>query len=159
MIRLEKMTYDMAVTFNSYIDDKIIKYALFDSNFVEEFNYYASDNINNLQGTINNYLYAIYDDIDPIGYIVLNIFIDEKNNLVGCSINPIIIFKEYRKCGYGYQVLEILKDKEVINENIKYLECLIDKDNKESISLFSKSNFHVVYSKENFVCMRFKIKK
>ena len=89
-----KMTYELSLELNQYIDSLIKEFALFDSNFSDEFLYYESDkSIQN--DIINNYLYLIEDNNNYIGYIVLNIFKDGFNR-IGCNINPIIVFEEYR---------------------------------------------------------------
>ena len=146
-----KMTYELSLELNQYIDSLIKEFALFDSNFTDEFLYYESDkSIQN--DIINNYLYLIEDNNNYIGYIVLNIFKDEFNR-IGCNINPIIVFEKYRNNGYGNMILqESFKD--IVKEDIKYLEATIDILNIASYKIFIKNYFKEYNRKDNFIYLR-----
>ena len=146
-----KMTYELSLELNQYIDSLIKEFALFDSNFTDEFLYYESDkSIQN--DIINNYLYLIEDNNNYIGYIVLNIFKDEFNR-IGCNINPIIVFEKYRNKGYGNIILqESFKD--IVKEDIKYLEATIDILNIASYKIFIKNDFKEYNRKDNFIYLR-----
>ena len=125
---------------------------MFDSDFTEEYLYYQSkEAVTN--SIINNYVLAVYDNESIIGYLVLNIFIDE-NNIKGCNINPIIVFNKYRNKGYGYNIINTLFRSNVIKEDIKYYECAIDKTNIESITLFKKLEFVECGQHNNYNYMR-----
>ena len=146
-----KMTYELSLELNQYIDSLIKEFALFDSNFSDEFLYYESDkSIQN--DIINNYLYLIEDNNNYIGYIVLNIFKDGFNR-IGCNINPIIVFEEYRNNGYGNMILqESFID--IVKEDIKYLEATIDILNIASYKIFIKNDFKEYNRKDNFIYLR-----
>ena len=152
MIKFINMTLELSKELNNNIDSKIKEYALFDSDFTEEFLYYKSKEAIT-DSIINNYVLAVYDNANIVGYLVLNIFIDE-NNIKGCNINPIIVFNPYRNKGYGYNILNTLFRSNVIKEDIKYYECAIDKSNIESITLFNKLEFKEYNQKDNFIYMR-----
>lgn len=146
------MTLELSKELNKYIDSNIKKYALFDSDFTEEYLYYQSKE-SITDSIINNYVLAVYDNANIIGYLVLNIFIDE-NNIKGCNINPIIVFNQYRNKGYGYNILNTLFESNIIKEDIKYYECAIDKTNIESIALFNKLKFKEHNQNKNYIYMR-----
>ena len=152
MIRFIPMTLELSKELNKYIDSNIKKYALFDSDFTEEYLYYQSKEAIT-DSIINNYVLAVADNANIIGYLVLNIFIDE-NNIKGCNINPIIVFNPYRNKGYGCKIITSLYSSNLIKEDIKYYECAIDKTNIESIALFNKSGFIEYDDKDNFIYMR-----
>jgi len=146
------MTLELSKELNNNIDSKIKEYALFDSDFTEEYLYYQSKEAIT-DSIINNYVLAVYDNANIIGYLVLNIFIDE-NNIKGCNINPIIVFNKYRNKGYGYNTLNTLFESNIIKEDIKYYECAIDKTNIESVALFNKLEFKKYNQNKNFIYMR-----
>ena len=152
MIKFTKMTYELSVELNKYIDSKIKEFALFDSTFSIEYEYYNSkESIKD--PIINNYVLAVYDNETIIGYLVLNIFIDE-NNEYGCNINPIIVFSPYRNKGYGFNIINTLFKSNIIKEDVKHYECAIDKTNIESLALFKKLEFVECGQHNNYIYLR-----
>ncbi|MDE6583835.1 MAG: hypothetical protein K2K15_00380, partial [Anaeroplasmataceae bacterium] len=70
MIEYKDCTKDIAMSMNSWLsDEKIIKYAMFDSSFVDEYLYYQD---NTYEEKIRDVLKVVYIDGILMGYIVLN---------------------------------------------------------------------------------------
>lgn len=119
-------------------DEKIISYAMFDSTFAEEYEYYQK---NTYEGKINDFLKVIYFDHRLIGYMVLNYYTYDEIYEVG--INPIIINPKYQNQGYGKQVLDacVHQIEQLVEGSVDQIFATIDKSNLASLHLFESVGF------------------
>ncbi|MDE7263958.1 MAG: GNAT family N-acetyltransferase [Anaeroplasmataceae bacterium] len=137
-------------------DKKIISYAMFDSTFAEEYEYYQK---NTYEGKIRDLIKVVFLDHILIGYMVLNYYTYDSIYEVG--INPIIINPKYQNQGYGKQVLDscVHEIEEIVDGRVDQIFATIDKSNLASIHLFESVGFYKKKEEGNFYSYYFDCKK
>lgn len=141
-------TKEIALELNSWLTDETTKkYAMFDSKFDEEFEFYQS---NSYEEQIKDVLKVVYVDDILMGYVVLNYYAYDGIREVG--INPLIIHPAYRNQDYGYQILSHLVEhiEEFIGDCVNQIYAAIDQTNLKSISLFERVGFRYSTMNDNF---------
>ena len=151
MIKFKKQSLEYAKVMNTWINEDIKKYALFDNDFIGEYNYYKE----NSDGENKAHLFAVFNDKEMIGYLAIITWSD--CGVYGHTINPIIINPKYQNQGFGVKVINELieklnHDKESIAEVI---EAVVDKENKKAIKLFKHLGFERINREDNFIQFNF----
>ena len=134
---------------NSWLsDEKIIKYAMFDSSFVDEFEFYQN---NTYEEKIGDVLKAIYIDGILMGYVVLNYYTYE--NIFEVGINPFIINPHYQNQGFGKKILSDLtiQVESLVQGKVDQIYATIEKTNVFSIHLFEAVGFVQKEVHDNFL--------
>ena len=83
---------------------------------------------------------------EPIGTIDLFEF-DPMNLRAGVGV---LIFEPFRKNGYAFEAIELVKQYTKNTLIMNQLYCNISSDNKESISLFKKCGFEMIGTKKQW---------
>ncbi|MDE7105893.1 MAG: GNAT family N-acetyltransferase [Anaeroplasmataceae bacterium] len=149
MIEFKNCTKEIATSMNSWLsDEKIIKYAMFDSSFVDEFEYYQD---NTYEEKIRDVLKAIYVDGILMGYAVLNYY--TYDNIFEVGINPFIINPYYQNQGFGKRILSELtiQIEGLVQGKVDQIFATIEKTNLYSIHLFEAVGFIQKEEHDNFL--------
>lgn len=139
MIRYEKFTSAIANSFDDLIDDEITMCSfmgMFD--FAHAYKYFAQPNTNS--DIINKYAYAVYDDDKPVGFISCETYSFKKNKIT-CQIDPIAVFKDSRRKGYGTAILNDLKEGKLVEEKLAFICCILNVENDAGIEFLKKNKF------------------
>lgn len=139
MIKYKDCTKEIAMSMNSWLsDEKIIKFAMFDSNFVDEYLYYQG---NMYDEKIMDALKVIYIDDILIGYAVLNYY--TYDGIFEVGINPFIINPSYQNQGYGKRILSdlMIQIENLVGGKVDQIYVTIEKTNLYSIHLFEAVGF------------------
>ena len=88
--------------------------------------------------------YVIDLENTPIGFIDL---FDYTTNSAGVGV---IIAKNYRRRGFAKEALKLLSIYSFETLNLKKLDCNIEKDNLESIKLFTSCGFELEKAEKEF---------
>jgi len=143
MLKFQKMTND---EFEDYFDSTVNKYA---QEKIKSGNWNkktaierAKSEVNKLLPdgveTENNYLYSIYNNNKHLGYIWYKINNNEKGDIA--FLYDIIIFKKYRKKGFGEKTMKLFERK-VREAGCKKIQLHVFAHNKPAVSLYQKMNF------------------
>ncbi|MDE7095781.1 MAG: hypothetical protein K2O23_04755, partial [Anaeroplasmataceae bacterium] len=127
MIEYKDCTKEIAMSMNAWLtDEKIIKYAMFDSSFVDEFLYYQD---NTYEEKIKDVLKTVYVDGILMGYVVLNYY--SYDNIFEVGINPFIINPHYQNQGMGKKILSDLtiQIENLVQGKVNQIYATIEKTN------------------------------
>lgn len=149
MIEYKDCTKKIAMNMNSWLsDEKIIKYAMFDSSFVDEYLYYQD---NTYEEKIRDVLKVVYIDGILMGYVVLNYY--TYDGIFEVGINPFIIHPLYQNQGFGKKILSDLtvQIEGLVQGKVDQIFATIEKTNLYSIRLFESVGFTQKEEHENFL--------
>ena len=129
--------------YSNYQND-VHKFALFDETISQIYNSYIENP--DQMGSIFDKVIVVEEGNLKVAVIVVNYFIDEKNNKKVLGINPILINPKFINKGYGKKII-----KHLINIKGRSFDMLPDKmyagidiDNKRCKHLFESMGFELV---------------
>ena len=93
--------------YSDYQND-VHRYALFNENFSQIYNWYIENH--NQMGSIFDKVIVVEDDDLKVAVIVINYYIDEKDNKKVLGINPILVNPKLINKGYGKRIIKYLID-------------------------------------------------
>ena len=93
--------------YSDYQND-VHKFALFDETISQIYNSYIENP--DQMGSIFDKVIVVEDDSLKVAVIVVNYFIDEKDNKKVLGINPILVNPKFINKGYGKIIIKSLKD-------------------------------------------------
>ena len=108
------------------------------------------------------YLESAHQDIYSTKQLRLMICLNSNNNPIGTidlfEFEPmhlrvgvgVLIFEEFRKKGFAFQAIELVKKYVQETLLLNQIFCNISVSNKESIALFEKCNFNIVGVKRSW---------
>ncbi|MDE6660884.1 MAG: GNAT family N-acetyltransferase, partial [Anaeroplasmataceae bacterium] len=149
MIEYKDCTKEIAMSLNSWLaDEKIIKYAMFDSSFIDEYLYYQD---NTYEEKIKDVLKVVYVDGILMGYVVLNYY--SYDSIFEVGINPFIVNPHYQNQGFGKKILSDLtiQIENLVQGKVDQIYATIEKTNLYSIHLFESVGFIQKEEHENFL--------
>ena len=93
--------------YSDYYND-VHKFALFDETISQIYNFYIENP--NQMGSIFDKVIVVEEDNLKVAVIVINYFIDERDNKKVLGINPILINPKLINKGYGKRIIKYLID-------------------------------------------------
>lgn len=149
-LKFEKQNNDTASLMDLWLaNDNVVKYAMFDSSFTDELQYYRS--CTNSPDVTEVALLAVWDGNKLVGYVVLHVFCDDGKH--GCTINPIVVNPQFANKGYGTEIVRKVLTTAHRN-NVGYVEAVVDNDNASAHKLFCHLGFAVNGKHDGFVNYR-----
>lgn len=129
--------------YSNYQSD-VHKFALFDETISQIYNLYI-ENLDQM-GSIFDKVIVVEEGSLKVAVIVVNYFIDEKDNKKVLGINPILVNPKLINNGYGKRIIKYLIDiKGRIFDMLPYkMYAGIDIDNKRCKHLFECLEFKLV---------------
>lgn len=147
MIKFINQTKELALKMNEWLNnDDVKKYAMFDSTFDVELEYYQNLKVDSNSDVNKADLFAVMDDTNLVGYIVLVYY--KVNDKTEFTINPIVVNPKYQNMGYGKKIIKYVIDN--YTHNIQAIECLIDIDNVFSEKLIKSFGFKMIKEENTF---------
>lgn len=129
--------------YSNYQSD-VHKFALFDETISQIYNSYIENP--GQMGSIFDKVIVVEEDSLKVAVIVINYYIDEKDNKKVLGINPILVNPKLINKGYGKRIIKYLIDiKGRIFDMLPYkMYAGIDIDNKRCKHLFECLEFKLV---------------
>ena len=129
--------------YSDYYDD-VHKFALFNESISQIYNSYIENP--DQMGSIFDKVIVVEDDSLKVAVIVVNYFIDEKDNKKVLGINPILVNPKLINKGYGKRIIKYLIDIKgrIFNMLPDKMYVGIDIDNKRCKHLFESMGFELV---------------
>ena len=120
------------------------KYALFDETLSQIYNWYIENP--DQMGSIFDKVIVVEEDLLKVAIIVINYFIDEKDNKKVLGINPILVNPKLINQGYGRRIIQYLIDikGEIFDMVPDKMYAGIDIDNIRCKHLFESLGFKLV---------------
>lgn len=146
--------------YSNYQND-VYKFALFDETISQIYNSYIENP--NQMGSIFDKVIVIEEDSLKGAVIVINYFIDEKDNKKVLGINPILVNPKIINKGYGKRIIKYLIDikGKIFDMLPNKIYAGIDVNNIRCKHLFEKLGFKLVGQTDDndFLYYEFDIKK
>ena len=129
--------------YSNYQND-VHKFALFDETISQIYNSYIENP--DQMGSIFDKVIIVEDDSLKVAVIVVNYFIDEKDNKKVLGINPILVNPKLINKGYGKRIIKYLIDIKgrIFDMLPDKMYAGIDIDNKRCKHLFESMGFELV---------------
>ena len=131
---------------NDYSDyqNEVHKFALFDETISQIYNSYMENP--DQMGSIFDQVIVVEEDNLKVAVIVVNYFIDEKDNKKVLGINPILVNPKLINQGYGKRIIKYLIDikGKIFDMLPNKIYAGIDIDNIRCKHLFEKLGFKLV---------------
>ena len=128
----------------SYYQNDVHKFALFNETISQIYNSYIENP--DQMGSIFDKVIVVEDDSLKIAVIVVNYFMDEKDNKKVLGINPILVNPKFINQGYGKRIIKYLIDIKgrIFNMTPDKIFAGIDVTNTRCKHLFEKLGFMLV---------------
>jgi len=129
--------------FSNY-QNEVHKFALFNETISQIYNKYIENP--DQMGSIFDKVIVVEEDALKVAVIVINYFIDEKDNKKVLGINPILVNPRYINQGYGRKIVQYLIDikGKIFDMVPDKMYAGIDIDNLRCKHLFETLGFKVV---------------
>ena len=129
--------------YSNYYED-VHRFALFNETISQLYNTYIENP--DQMGSIFDKVIVVEEDSLKVAVIVLNYFIDEKDNKKVLGINPILVNPKYINKGYGKRIIKHLIDikGKIFNMLPDKMYAGIDIDNIRCKHLFESLGFKLI---------------